>query len=629
MANVEFDYNGRKIDIQCYPDEKMDDIFKRFAEKEGKTKDHFYFTYGGTIVEEILPFQKVANKLDKERNKMTILVNLNYNNIQDDEFVALKKSKYIICPECKENARILIDNYQFGIYNCKNNHKINIQINDFEKTQNIDENKIKCENCNNINKSNSYKNIFYLCLNCNKNLCPICKQMHDKTHIIVDYEDRFFYCDLHNEQKVSYCQNCKKDLCMNCEKKHNGHKIIYYGSIIPEEEQIKEETNNFISKKEELKKEIKIIINKLNNLMLTLDKYFSIYQDIVYNYKNKKRNYFLLQNINDIIKYNNQIVKDITQIINEKNISNKINHIINIFHKMLKENKIEENKDKKDNIKENKIKFKKQNENNSQKIQIVKYNKELMKSYEKSKNYEDFNITKMNTIVTFNIRDINEEIFILKDGRLLIYGKDIKDKFIFIVYDLQTNNFINMNIDEIYGIIQMDDGIVIILTEKNKLLSVDIKEKDFQMLQELEIEFEGIKYIGKLSAKKIIIVESRGNVTIYKYENKKLTIEKELNSAKKFQYIEKMTVINEKEISLSYIQNTLFSSSYNIGFIDLEKDYKIQSYKTGDLIILCLINDDLFIYGEENKLYRIHLKNHSKKKNLYYQMIIGLNQLFL
>ena len=498
MAKVEFDFEGRKIDIQCNPEEKMDDIIKRFVSKEGKTKEDFYFLYGGTVIDENLPFQKAANKLDKERNKMSILVNLNNNKIQDKEDVALKKSKYLICPECKENARILVNNYQLEIYGCKNNHKIKIQINDFEQTQNVDEAKIKCENCNNINKSNSYNNVFFFCPQCNKNLCQICKQMHDKKHIIVDYEERFFYCDLHYEQKISYCQDCKKDLCMNCEKKHNGHKIIYYGSIIPDIEYIKKETNNFNAKKEELKKEIKEIVNKLNNIILTLDNYFEISKEIINNYENKKRNYFLLQNINDIMNYNNQIVKDITQIINEKKISNKISYIIDINHKMFKEIKIEENMDKRDNMKEN------IDNNNSQIIQIIEYNEELMKNYEKSKrdNYEDFNLAKMNTLMTF--KKVSDQIFILKDGRLLIYGKNINDKFISIVYDLKSNNFINMNINDIYGIIQMDDGIVIILSERNKLLLVNIKEKEFQLIQELEIKFEGIKYLGKLSSKKIL-----------------------------------------------------------------------------------------------------------------------------
>ena len=48
-------------------------------------------------------------------------------------------------------------------------HKVNdILINDFEQTQNINEAKIICQNCNKINKSTSYNNIFFICLDCKK-----------------------------------------------------------------------------------------------------------------------------------------------------------------------------------------------------------------------------------------------------------------------------------------------------------------------------------------------------------------------------------------------------------------------------------------------------------------------------
>ena len=65
-----------------------------------------------------------------------------------------------------------------------------------------------------------------------------------------------------------------------------------------------------------------------------MDNYWGIYEDIINNYGNKKRNYFLLQNINDMIKFNKDITKDIDKIINEKNISMKINSMINIYNQM-------------------------------------------------------------------------------------------------------------------------------------------------------------------------------------------------------------------------------------------------------------------------------------------------------
>ena len=72
------------------------------------------------MVKEDLTFQEQANNTDKEKNKMSILVysRNDLNKEEEDEF--LKKSKYIICPKCKESARISVDNYKLGLYDCKN-----------------------------------------------------------------------------------------------------------------------------------------------------------------------------------------------------------------------------------------------------------------------------------------------------------------------------------------------------------------------------------------------------------------------------------------------------------------------------------------------------------------------------
>ena len=335
MTQVDFDYEGTTIRIHSSLDEKFEDIIKKFAVKIRKKKEDFYFIYGGKLLNENLTFNEQANSMDKKRKIMDVIVEnkLLEDNNQDEKF--LKKSKYIICPKCKESARILVDNYIIELYDCKNGHKINnISINEFEKTQNIDEAKIICDNCNKVNKSTSYKNTFFICLECKKKLCQLCKSVHDKNHNIIDYDDKSFICDLHSETYFSYCLDCKKDVCMICEKEHNAHKTVTYGSIFPNVDKIKEETNNFKIKKEGLKNEIKDIINKLNDIIYTLDNYYKIFEDVVNSYGNKKRNYSLLQNINDMIQFNNKIILDINAIINEKNYINKINNIYNIYDKM-------------------------------------------------------------------------------------------------------------------------------------------------------------------------------------------------------------------------------------------------------------------------------------------------------
>lgn len=608
MTEVEFDYEGRKLIIQCNPEEKMEDILNRFVSKEGKNKEEFYFMYGGSIVKEELTFENTANKLDKERNKMSILVNRNTEIDTNHNEECLKKSKYIICPECKESARILVENYQIEIYDCKNEHEIsNLLINDFEQTQNYDEAKIKCQDCNLVNKSNTYNNIFFLCLNCKKNLCQICKQKHDKTHNIINYENKYFICDLHYEQLNSYCTDCQKDLCSICEKNHSNHKIITYGSIIPETKKIKKQTNSFNNKKEELKNEIKETINKLNNLMNILDNYFGIYQNIINNYENKNRNYFLIQNINGMIEYTDNIIKDINQIIKEKNDGIKVKNMMNIYDKMVKENKKDKNKKYKLDTKKEKNKI-------EEKFKVIEYNEELMAAFEKeNKNYEyqDFNIFKMKTIIKFN--GAFSSIFVLKDGRILSYGSDEDNKFFCFVFDLKKNKYFNLdlgNIFYIYHIIQMDDGIVIIGTDTGKLVLLNIKEEDYQIIKEYEIE---ILKLCKLSKQKIIFESNFLN--IYKYENKALEKEKEIKSSlNKIHSIQDMIVVNEKEIALNYYQGGLFSS-HCIGFFDLDKDIKIQNYKVSESDQKsCLINKELFIFSDNYNLYPVDLKNHSRKK---------------
>ena len=74
-------------------------------------------------------------------------------------------SKDIICPICKENSLIAIKDYKININGCKNNHQNeNILLNLFEETQKIRLNDIKCNICEVNNKSNTYKNEFYICI---------------------------------------------------------------------------------------------------------------------------------------------------------------------------------------------------------------------------------------------------------------------------------------------------------------------------------------------------------------------------------------------------------------------------------------------------------------------------------
>jgi len=95
--------------------------------------------------------------------------------------------------------------------------------------------------------------------------------------------------------------------------------------------------------------------------MNNIDIYYNIYNNIIDNYKKVKFNYEILQNINEFNNYNIIIIKDINEIINDKDINIKFQNIINIYNK-INNNTIINEMHKICEIKENKEEKKKNNE---------------------------------------------------------------------------------------------------------------------------------------------------------------------------------------------------------------------------------------------------------------------------
>ena len=51
---------------------------------------------------------------------------------------------------------------------------------------------------------------------------------------MIDYNEKYFKCNLHNESYTLYCEQCKKNICIICEKEHKNHKKISLGEIMPD-----------------------------------------------------------------------------------------------------------------------------------------------------------------------------------------------------------------------------------------------------------------------------------------------------------------------------------------------------------------------------------------------------------
>ena len=332
MAQVEFSYNGINTIVQCNLDEKMKDICKKFKDKAQIGNKNIFYTYDGKIgIHEELTFEEIANREDKGRSKMNIIVFENEFEINTNDII---KSKNIICPDCKENIKMDIKDYKINLYKCKNGHKFeNILLNEFEETQNIDLSNIICDICKTNNKSKTFNNIFYKCLTCNKNVCPLCKSSHEEQHKIIDYDDKYYICEMHNENYISYCEQCKLNLCIQCEG-HKNHQRIFYSDILPKKEKLLNKRYELKDKIYLFNNDIKMIINILNEVMNNINYYYMINESLINNYddSNKNRNYETIYYLNQFQK--NNYIDELSKIIECNNIKEKFNKIFYIYRKM-------------------------------------------------------------------------------------------------------------------------------------------------------------------------------------------------------------------------------------------------------------------------------------------------------
>ena len=319
----------------------MKDIINKFIIKTKEDKKSIYFLYGGNIIKEESILSEIVTKDDLSRNKMNILVNSLLNNInKEEENNSIIKSREVICPKCYNNINIKIKKYKISLSRCKNNHDINdISFKDFQNTQKINLKNIVCNICNNNNKYETYNKEFFTCFTCNKNLCPLCKSNHDNKHNIFNYDKRIYICTNHFESYNSYCKNCEKNLCIKCEKEHNEHEKIYFGNILPDYNEMKLKIDEFGKYIYQLNESLDEVINRLNEYKKNINEYYNIYIDIMKNIENKDRNYEILNNMIEI--NNNNVMKDIKYIAEEKNINNKINIILDITNKIGIKNKDE------------------------------------------------------------------------------------------------------------------------------------------------------------------------------------------------------------------------------------------------------------------------------------------------
>ena len=341
MAEVTFIYNTIPTVIQCKKTDEFKDIIQKFAIKaEIKLKD-IHFVYDAKIVDINLTFEQIAKESDKKSGKINVLV---ISNDDDTNQETKEISKDIICPKCKENCFIKLNEYKMSL-ECNKGHKLDdILFNEFNNNQKVDLSKIICEDCKKVNKFSTYEHQFFRCLTCKKNICPLCKSKHNKNHDIIDYNQKYYICSNHNENFSSYCKKCKINLCITCESNHKDKEnIILYRDLLPKKDLIKSQLSDLRTKIDKYKEIINKFKQDLDNIIFNFEIYYSINDNLLKNYDLKKRNYQMLTNIKEIVNNNDKILSDLKFFDLEKEQS------FNLYHKTLALfNKMKNNKTEKD-----------------------------------------------------------------------------------------------------------------------------------------------------------------------------------------------------------------------------------------------------------------------------------------
>ena len=405
MFNVNFNYEGANFVIQCQKKEKMKEIFNKFTEKRIIDIASVYFIYSGNKIEnDEMILEQVINEVDKERNEINIIVTKKEVDMSKS---SLEKSKVIICPECKEDANIYFRNYKIS-FKCENGHDLkNFYFEEFDKTQMIDISKIICDKCKK-KKSDIFNKLFYRCNSCKMNLCPLCEKKHNKTHNIINYENKKFICEVHNQNYSLYCNTCNKNICFFCENEHNMHNITSFGKMATNKEDLKKKKIQLKEKIDGLKKNIEEMINILNKTVKNFENYYKIIDEILNSYINQKINFHILYNVKEV--FNNKINENLDIILNENNIINKFIYIHNIYMNMTNKNinnndeSMTTNLYKKENIMESNMKAQKSNFLSNPNYNLITKANNL---FENQNNNMQYNNYSLNNNIQYNNYSLN------------------------------------------------------------------------------------------------------------------------------------------------------------------------------------------------------------------------------
>ena len=319
MVQIEFNYLQIKTLIQVNPEDKFETAANQFANKTQVQLDKVVFLSNGSILSMENSIKNIMNIFDRQKNKTNILVipintimNLNNNNIINYNNNINNNANYheVICPICKESCKFEIKNYRITLSGCKNGHKMeNIKISEYINYQKIDFSKIFCDICKIKNREEIPNKEFYICLNCNQNLCPSCKNIHNNIHEIINYDLKKFLCEKHNKFYSKHCNECNKDICLSCENEHKEHNTDLLKNDLT---QVREKMNILKDAINKMQINIKEAIKKLNKVIDNMELLYDIHNNFLsFLENNNVLDYNQRNNLNFINSYVNTEIRKI------------------------------------------------------------------------------------------------------------------------------------------------------------------------------------------------------------------------------------------------------------------------------------------------------------------------------
>ena len=292
MINISFCFNQVKTIIQANLKDTFQCAIDKYTQKSSLNPDNLIFLLDDTEINAKQNIESQKNFINKKDNQMEIIV----KSKEENKNQIIVKSKQIICPKCHEPCKISFENNRVNLYHYINNHVTNVNLKNYQSTQEINLSKIICNVCKKRNKGNSNKNEFFKCLTCIYNLCNLCKSTHDPKHIVVEYELKDSICKRHNDKFIKFCLACKLNIYIVCELEHKEHETIYFGEMMINNDELKSLLLNIKNDKGLFKAQLKEVIKKLTEFSEDFDIYYEIKNDIINNYDIRNKDFYMLHN---------------------------------------------------------------------------------------------------------------------------------------------------------------------------------------------------------------------------------------------------------------------------------------------------------------------------------------------